>query len=121
MTVVVSIGAYFCVYNYPATAEFLSEKERQFIQFRLKNDNDSTREEAFSWSAVTDAFKDPKVWLYGLCFHTMSLPMYTLSLFMVCYSFLPSITASDIVSPLSSNNWDTRLRKPSFSPFHLTP
>lgn len=88
LTVVVSIGAYFCVYNYPATAEFLSEKERQFIQFRLKNDNDSTREEKFSWSAVFDAFKDVKVWLYGLCFHTMSLPMYTLSLFMVCSPFL---------------------------------
>ena len=78
-----SIIAYFWVYNYPATAEFLTEKEREFIQFRLKSDNDSTREEAFTWSAVFDAFKDPKVWLYGLGFHTMSLPLYTLSLFLV--------------------------------------
>lgn len=78
-----SIIAYFWVYNYPATAEFLTEKEREFIHFRLKNDNDSTREEEFTWSAVFDAFKDPKVWLYGLGFHTMSLPLYTLSLFLV--------------------------------------
>ncbi|PLB44440.1 MFS general substrate transporter [Aspergillus steynii IBT 23096] len=82
LTVVMSIIAYFWVYNYPATAEFLSDKERAFIQFRLKNDNDSTRDEKFSWSAVGDAFKDPKVWLYGLGFHTMSLPLYTLSLFL---------------------------------------
>lgn len=88
MTVVVSIIAYFWVHNYPTTAGFLSKEERDFIQFRLKNDNDSTREEKFSWSAVFDAFKDPKVWLYGLGFHTMSLPLYTLSLFLVgltCY------------------------------------
>ncbi|KAB8232409.1 allantoate permease family MFS transporter [Aspergillus alliaceus] len=81
-TVIMSIIAYFWVYNYPSTAEFLSEKERAFVQFRLKNDNDSMRDEKFSWPGVLDAFKDPKVWLYGLGFHTMSLPMYTLSLFL---------------------------------------
>ncbi|OQD87507.1 hypothetical protein PENANT_c005G08786 [Penicillium antarcticum] len=82
LTVVVSILAYFWVYNYPSTAEFLAEEERQFIQFRLKNDSDATINEKFTWSAVLDAFKDPKVWLYGLGFHTMSLPLYTLSLFL---------------------------------------
>ncbi|KAJ5297337.1 hypothetical protein N7508_007586 [Penicillium antarcticum] len=82
LTVVVSILAYFWVYNYPSTAEFLAEEERQFIQFRLKNDSDATFNEKFTWSAVLDAFKDPKVWLYGLGFHTMSLPLYTLSLFL---------------------------------------
>ncbi|KAL4986179.1 major facilitator superfamily domain-containing protein [Aspergillus falconensis] len=59
-TVVMSVVAYLWVYNYPATAEFLSEKER----------------------TVMDAVKDPKVWLYGLGFHSMSLPLYTLSLFL---------------------------------------
>ncbi|CAI7655478.1 unnamed protein product [Penicillium pancosmium] len=82
LTIVVSIIAYFWVYNYPDTAEFLTEEERGFIQFRLKNDSDATRDEAFTWSAVLDAFKDPKTWLYGLGFHTMSLPLYTLSLFL---------------------------------------
>ncbi|KAL2824930.1 major facilitator superfamily domain-containing protein [Aspergillus cavernicola] len=82
LTVVMSIVAYFWVYNYPATAEFLSERERSFINFRLKHDNDATRDEKFTWTAVLDAVKDPKVWLYGLGFHTMSLPLYTLSLFL---------------------------------------
>ncbi|RHZ48335.1 uncharacterized protein CDV56_103866 [Aspergillus thermomutatus] len=59
-TVVMSVVAYFWVYNYPATAEFLSDKERAFIQFRLKNDSDATRDEKFSWTAVFDAFKDFK-------------------------------------------------------------
>ncbi|KAJ5813200.1 AMP-dependent synthetase/ligase [Penicillium robsamsonii] len=82
LTIVVSIAAYFWVYNYPSTAEFLSKEEREFVQLRLKNDSDATRDEEFAWSAVLDAFKDPKVWLYGLGFHTMSLPLYTLSLFL---------------------------------------
>ena len=84
LTVVVSLIAYLWVYNYPSTAEFLSDEERQYIYLRLKGDNDSTHDEKFSWSAVRDAFKDIKVWLYGLGFHTMSLPLYTLSLFLVC-------------------------------------
>jgi hypothetical protein len=83
LTIAVSVIAYFWVHNYPATAKFLTKEEREFIQFRLKNDNDSTRDETFSWSAVLDAFKDPKVWLYGLGFHSLSLPLYTLSLFLV--------------------------------------
>jgi len=71
--------------NYPDTAKFLSPKERTFIQARLAADSDSTRNEAFTWENVNKALKDPKCWLYGLAFHTMSLPLYTLSL------FLPSI------------------------------
>lgn len=94
MTFVVSIIAYFWVQNYPDSASFLSKEEREFIQFRLKNDNDSTRDEKFCWSSVLDAFKDHKVWLYGLGFHTLSLPIYTLSLFLVSPIFLP--TASHI-------------------------
>lgn len=92
MTIVVSVIAYFWVHNYPATAKFLTKEEREFIRFRLKNDNDSTRDESFSWSAVLDAFKDPKVWLYGLGFHSLSLPLYTLSLFLVCYVPVIEIT-----------------------------
>ncbi|THC97914.1 hypothetical protein EYZ11_002612 [Aspergillus tanneri] len=60
VTVVTSVIAYIWVYNYPSTAEFLSKKEREYIQFRLKNDNDSMRDEKFTWSAVADAFKDHK-------------------------------------------------------------
>ncbi len=71
------------MYNYPNTAEFLTEEERDFIQQRLKNDSDATRNEGFTWSNVLKAFKDPKVWFYGLGFHTLSLPLYTLSLFLV--------------------------------------
>lgn len=82
LTVLVSLVAYFFVANYPSTAKFLSEKERDSIHARLVSNNDATRNEAFTWTNVLFAIKDPKVWLYGFGFHTMSLPLYTLSLFL---------------------------------------
>lgn len=85
LTVVIAGGAYFFIYNYPDTASFLSDSERAVIQHRLKEDSDATEDEAFNWHNVRKAFTDIKVYLYALGFHTMSLPLYTLSL------FLPSI------------------------------
>ena len=82
LTIVVSILAYFFVVNYPATAKFLTEKERSYINARLATNSDATRKEVFTWTNVRSALSDPKVWLYGLGFHTLSLPLYTLSLFL---------------------------------------
>ena len=82
LTVVVSLASYFFIANYPSTAKFLTDETRARIHTRLKSSNDATRNEAFTWSNVSLALRDPKVWLYGLGFHTMSLPLYTLSLFL---------------------------------------
>ncbi len=82
LTVLVSLASYAFIVNYPSTAKFLSEKERAFIHARLEASSDATRDERFSWKNVSLALRDPKVWLYGLGFHTMSLPLYTLSLFL---------------------------------------
>jgi hypothetical protein len=62
---------------------WLSKEERAFIKARLRADSDNTNDEKFRWADVLFACKDVKVWLYGLAFHTMSLPLYTLSLFLV--------------------------------------
>jgi hypothetical protein len=83
LTIIVAFAAYFFIVNYPDTAKFLSNDERDFIQTRLKADSDATQNEGFSWVNVKAALVDPKCWLYGLAFHTMSLPLYTLSLFLV--------------------------------------
>ena len=82
MTVVFSIVGYFFIYGYPATARFLTPEERECVLARLKGDSDATRDERFTWDGVTQALKDPKIYLYGLCFHTVSLPANTLSLFL---------------------------------------
>lgn len=82
LTVVISLLSYLFIHNYPSTAPFLTEPERAFIHARLKHSSDATLTEPFSWSGVREALSDYKCWLYGLGFHTMSLPLYTLSLFL---------------------------------------
>lgn len=82
LTCIVSPISYFFISNYPATAKFLTEEERAFVQARLASNNDATRNEAFTWGNVRKGLSDPKVLLYGLGFHTMALPLYTLSLFL---------------------------------------
>lgn len=94
-TIVVAVAAYWFIYNYPDTAGFLTEKERVVIQTRLSADSDSTHNEVFTWGNVTKALKDPKCWLYGFAFHTMSLPLYTYSLFLVSISVSPSSRLDD--------------------------
>jgi hypothetical protein len=82
LTIIVAIAAYWFISNYPGTVSWLSKDERAFVQARLRADSDNTNDEQFRWADVWIACKDVKVWLYGLAFHTMSLPMYTLSLFL---------------------------------------
>ena len=82
LTVVVSAASYFFIYNYPDTAKFLSDDERAFVQQRLKLDSDATQYEKLDWAHVMEAFTDIKCWLYAFGFHTLSLPLYTLSLFL---------------------------------------
>ncbi|KFG78258.1 MFS transporter [Metarhizium anisopliae] len=81
-TIAIAFAAYWFIENYPETSKFLSQSEKEFIQARLAADSDATHHEKFTWSAVYDAFRDANCWLYGLGFHTMSLPLYTLSLFL---------------------------------------
>ena len=85
LTVIIGAFAYLFIYNYPDTAKFLKPAERHFIQKRLAADSDASENEGFTWGNVMKALADPKVWLYCAGFHFMSLPLYTLSL------FLPSI------------------------------
>lgn len=93
-TVLIGVIAYWFISNYPSTVSWLSPKERTFLQARLQADSDATNDEAFSWDQVILAAKDIKVWLYAFGFHTMSLPLYTLSLFLVCLS-LPKTNQSN--------------------------
>ena len=85
MTVVAAAAVYFFIHNYPATARFLTPEEWEFALARLRQDGDAAQDEKFTWIGVGQALKDPKIYLYGLCYHTAILPAYTLT------SFLPTI------------------------------
>ncbi|KAF2202887.1 MFS transporter [Delitschia confertaspora ATCC 74209] len=82
LTIVISSLAYFFISNYPSGVSWLSDNEKSYIHTRLMADSDATHAEKFSWGQVWVAAKDIKCWLYGLAFHTLSLPLYTLSLFL---------------------------------------
>ncbi|KAB8346102.1 hypothetical protein FH972_023150 [Carpinus fangiana] len=82
VTIVIGALAYLFIVNYPATAAFLSDAEKRTIEVRLREDSDATNHEGFTWANVLTAIKDPKCWLYCAGFHAMSLPLYTLSLFL---------------------------------------
>lgn len=89
LTCVVAVAAYYFVSSYPATSAFLTPNEREYVQRRIEADKDATStSEAFNFSDVFKALRDPKCILYCLAYHTMSLPLYTLSL------FLPTIIKS---------------------------
>ncbi|KAH0159583.1 MFS general substrate transporter, partial [Aureobasidium melanogenum] len=87
-TVLIGVAAYWFIVDWPSKSTFLPPDEKAFVTARLKADSDASNSEEFEWSEVWKAFKDPKVWLYCAHFHTLSLPLYTLSL------FLPSIIKS---------------------------
>lgn len=82
-TVLCGVAGYWFISDYPETSTFLTEEEKNVLAKRLALDNDATPHEGFTWANVSIALKDPKVWLYCSAFHTMSLPLYTLSLFLV--------------------------------------
>lgn len=78
-----AVAGFWYIADLPLKARFINDDERAFINARLKVDSDAVQDERFDWAHVRDALKDPKVWGYGLAFHTLSLPLYTLSLFLV--------------------------------------
>ncbi|KAL1588749.1 hypothetical protein WHR41_02378 [Cladosporium halotolerans] len=88
LTIVLAFAAWWYVMDWPSKATFVTPEEKELVFARLEADSDAVADESVSWHNVAAAMKDPKVWLYGACFHTLSLPLYTLSM------FLPSIIAS---------------------------
>ncbi|KAK4999462.1 hypothetical protein LTR66_001519 [Elasticomyces elasticus] len=60
LTCVLAIAAYWYISDWPSKAKFVNEDERAFINARLKADSDATQNEAFTWSNVVQALKDPK-------------------------------------------------------------
>lgn len=69
LTVVVAIFAYFLIYDFPETAPFLTEREREFVIHRLKYQGSSAgakkvaQHEGFDWKYVRDAFTDWQIYL----------------------------------------------------------
>lgn len=88
VTCVVAVLGFWFIQDWPTKATFLTADEKSYVNARLKADSDAVSTENFKWGEVLKAVKDPKVWLYSMLYHTLSLPLYTLSLFLVSLTFL---------------------------------
>lgn len=74
---VVAIISFFLLYDFPETAEFLTEEERAFVVFRLKyGQRNSGKQIAevnhFEWKYVKQAFMDWQIYVHlflywGVC------------------------------------------------------
>ncbi|KAK1834463.1 major facilitator superfamily transporter [Podospora conica] len=93
-TVAVAVGAFWGVHDFPETAGFLSEEEREFVVFRLRYqgqlEGDGERglvaeAEGFKWEYVRQAFLDWQIWVSVFVYWGIVCPLYGISL------FLPSI------------------------------
>lgn len=120
LTIVLAAAGWWYIADWPSKAKFVTEDERAFINARLKADSDATQHEGFNWANVLAAMKDPKVWLYNACYHSLSLPLYTLSLFLVSVhlSLLSEPPLTSFPSLQSSRTWVTRQPTLSCSPSH---
>lgn len=72
LTVIVSVLAFFVLYDFPETAGFLTEEERAFVVYRLKYQGQVqgktggpqvAQTEEFKWKYVRQAFLDWQIWL----------------------------------------------------------
>ena len=90
LTVVVSIVAFFCIYDFPETASFLTPEERAFVAHRLKYDGQDAaisngqvaQNDKQDWKYVRAAFMDWQIWVNILVYWGYVCPLYGLSLFL---------------------------------------
>ncbi|KAL8939752.1 MAG: hypothetical protein Q9211_002599 [Gyalolechia sp. 1 TL-2023] len=91
LTVLVACVAFFTIYDFPETAQFLTEPERAWVIHRLRyqGSKDSgqmvAESEDFKWKYVREAFTDWQIYLGLLMYWSIVCPLYGTSL------FLPSI------------------------------
>ncbi|WDK21992.1 major facilitator superfamily transporter [Colletotrichum graminicola] len=81
LTVLVAVGAFFTLHDFPETAKFLTEEERAFVVHRLKYQGQVQADE-FKWRYVWDAFKDWQIWVNIFVYWGVVCPLYGVSLFL---------------------------------------
>ncbi|OTA93843.1 hypothetical protein M434DRAFT_72315 [Hypoxylon sp. CO27-5] len=91
-TVVIAVLAFFVLHDFPETASFLTEKEREFVVFRLKyqgqfggkesGQTQVAQAEEFDWRYVVSAFKDWQIWVNIFVYWGIVCPLYGISLFL---------------------------------------
>ncbi|PAV19726.1 MFS general substrate transporter [Pyrrhoderma noxium] len=82
-TILVGLCSFFALHDYPDSAKFLSDSEREHVLRRLREDSRlSPTEERFTWKEVRKSFTDWKTWLGALCLIGAGGPGYAFQLFL---------------------------------------
>ncbi|KAH9870999.1 hypothetical protein J1614_006573 [Plenodomus biglobosus] len=81
LSILVSIVAYWCIYDYPATAQFLTSEERTEVQRRLQDDHGHLSND-FDMKYVYQALKDWKIYIFMLICMAGFCPIYSFALFL---------------------------------------
>ncbi|KAL6302068.1 MFS general substrate transporter [Sparassis latifolia] len=87
VTVLVALISYFCMYDFPETATFLTPAERTWLIDTLKADNTGLAK-GFKWDFLFQALKDPHSYLFIGVYLFLLIPTYAFAL------FLPTIIAA---------------------------
>ncbi|KAI1364587.1 pantothenate transporter [Xylaria arbuscula] len=65
-TIIVSVGIWFLLPDFPETASWLTDKEKAFIQARLPENAPRASEENFNIKEIWASLKDKRLWLFTL-------------------------------------------------------
>jgi DNA-directed RNA polymerase subunit E'/Rpb7 len=64
LTVILAIASFFILSDYPETANFLSDAEREFVIGRLQDEARTLNiDESLRWRIVGKGFKEWKTWM----------------------------------------------------------
>ncbi|KAJ4328721.1 hypothetical protein N0V84_000720 [Fusarium piperis] len=66
-TIILGIIVYLVLPDFPNTARWMSQAEKDFIQARLPINAPRAAEKDFDWKEFWQTLKDPKLWLFLLC------------------------------------------------------
>ncbi|KAL4812366.1 major facilitator superfamily domain-containing protein [Aspergillus spinulosporus] len=72
-TVIFGIAIWFLLPDLPATATWLTDREKAFIQGRLPQNAPRASEQNFNLSEIIDSLKDLRLWLFTLIWATFTV------------------------------------------------
>ncbi|KAI9497585.1 major facilitator superfamily domain-containing protein [Zychaea mexicana] len=81
-TLLLGVLTYFVLPDYPESARFLNEREREIIVMRNKRDAGVATDTHFSWHQVGSTFIDWKIYAYSVIYLCAAIPVYSFSMFM---------------------------------------
>ncbi|KAI0739493.1 MFS general substrate transporter [Daedaleopsis nitida] len=81
LTVIVAVGAYFCMYDHPEDASFLTDAEREWLLESLRQDT-SNLSNRFRWHFLWQALRDPRSYLLAGVYLFVLIPTYSFALFL---------------------------------------